>query len=440
MKRLSATTWAQKALILAAVVLAAGGLTLLGLYARLSRQPAADPGWVDPQRRVQSGAIAPDLAVLTLAGEPDDRIVRASIEMGERETAYATLAYSVLLPDAARSGQWLLLASDLKQDDPLAALTAYQVAGDLLVLGTGLGDSARADISLQVGRGLIDGDRAWLAPVMIGQAEGIARYSVSLLPAQRRSILTGAASAYEALGQPDAAQVVRANTSVWSAGPGVLVDSPAPVLPTLRGAVVLPEDVAAALGSRQQAAAAMAAQWLSEDQAGRTSLAGALGEALTREDAARDAFYAQAGALALPDRLAALHDRIAWLTVKLRVARSGYGASLVPAWEAQAAPIEDALVAAHTDLINGYGQQLDTLDAVEALPARIELLRQGLLMVRLGLFPDGAAEEALAQQLLDASQELWSRQGGVGLRTTSQETRGYLYYVLAGSDAGQRAQ
>lgn len=440
MKRLSSTTWVQKGLILAAVLLAAGGLILLGLYARLSRQMPADRGWVDPQRSVEVAAIAPDLAVLTLAGEPDDRIARAALDLGERETAYATLAYSVLLPDPTRSGQWLLLASNFKQDDPQAASTAYQVASDLLVLGAGLGDSARADISLQVARGLQDGERAWLAPAMVVQAEAIARHSVALLPAQRRSILAGVASAYDALGQGDAARNVRANVAAWSEGPGIQVDPPASVLPTLRGAVVLPDDVAAALSARQGAAAVMAARWLSATEADRTGLAGALGGALVQEDVVRDAFYAQAGSLALPDRLAAIHDRITWLTIKLRVARLGYGVSLVQVWETQIESIENALNEAHTELINGYGQQLDTLDAVEALPARIELLRQGVLMVRLGLFPNQAAEAALAQQLFDASRELRSRQGGAGLRVTQQNARGYPVYLLTGADTDPAAQ
>ena len=54
---------------------------------------------------------------------------------------------------------------------------------------------------------------------------------------------------------------------------------------------------------------------------------------------------------------------------------------------------------AYTDLVNGYGRQLDTLDPVEALTARVELLRQAVLWVRLGLFPDQGAEEALSRQL-----------------------------------------
>lgn len=440
MKRLSSTTWAQKALILAAVLLAVAGLILLGLYARLSSQAPADRGWVNPQSSVQRGAIAPDLAVLTLAGESDDRIARAALDLGERETAYATISYSVQLADATRSGQWLLLASNFKQDDPQKALTAYQALSDLLVLGAGLGDSARADISLQVARGLIAGERAWLAPVMVAQAETIARESVTLLPAQRRTILTGVASAYDALGQGEAAQSVRTNTTAWSEGPGIVVDPTAPVLPTLRGTVVLPDDVAGAFSTRQGAAAVMAARWLASGEAERAGLAGALGDALAQEDVARDAFYAQAGALALPDRLVALHDRIAWLTIKLRVARLGYGVSLVPAWETEVEAIERALSAAHTDLINGYGQLLDTLDAVEALPARIELLRQGVLAVRLGLFPNQAAEEALAQQLIEASQELRTRQGDIGLRVTKQDARGYPIYLLAGSDAARVAE
>jgi flagellar basal body-associated protein FliL len=108
-------TRSQAGLIVAVVVLAVAGLALIGAYFYLSRQPAsADSGWVNPQALTRASNIAPDLAVLTLAGEPDDRIIRASLDANERETAYATLAYSMLLPDTVRGGQWLVMGQRLR--------------------------------------------------------------------------------------------------------------------------------------------------------------------------------------------------------------------------------------------------------------------------------------------------------------------------------------
>ncbi len=87
-----------------------------------------------------------------------------------------------------------------------------------------------------------------------------------------------------------------------------------------------------------------------------------------------------------------------------------------------------------TALINGYGQQLDTLDEVEGVQARVELLRQGLLWTRLGLFTDDA-EQVLSEQLAEASRQLWTRQGGVGLTLIAQDVQGVRFYLLAGSES-----
>lgn len=437
MKRLRSSASSQVGLIIAVVFLAIVGLVLLGAYFYLSRQATADVGWVDPQASIERSAIAPDLAVLTLAGEPDDRIVRAALDMGERETAYATLAYSVLLPDTVRSGQWLVLANAYQPNNPVRADGAYQAAMDLTALGPTLGDSARADISLQVARGYTALDQSWLAPVAVAQAESIARYSLALLPGQRRDILNQVAAAYERLGQAEAAKRIRDNLAEYSRGPGVVTEPTPPQLPALRGAVRLPPDVTAALSARQQAAADLAAAWLSATPSDRDALASRLGGALVQEDAARTAFYGTAEELSLPDRLALLHDRVAWLTVKLRVARGAYGLSLVPEWEQQAEAIGAELQSAYTETINGYGQQLDILDADERLSAREELLRQGVLWVRLGLFPNQNVEAALSQQLADASRELRTRHGGVGLNITSQQEQGRVLYLLSGSDSRQ---
>ncbi len=427
----------QLALLIAVITLAIAGLALLGAYFVLSRQTVADSGWVDPQAGIDAKAIAPDVAVLTLAGEPDDRIIRAALDAGERETAYATLAYSVLLSDAVRSGQWLMLGNSYQAVAPARAAVAYQAAGDLAALGPTLGDQARVDISLQVGRGYTALQRPWLTPLLIAQSENIARYSLNLLPAQRRDILKQVAAAYDRIGQAAAARTVRDNAATASAGPGLVAARSESRLPTLRGTVVLPPDVIAALSARQQAAASLAARWLAAAPSDRQTLAAALGATLEQEDGARAVFYATASSLPLADSLALLHDRINWLTIKLRVARVAYGVSLVSAWETQGDALATELAAAYTELVNGYGRQLDTLDPAEAATARVELLRQGVLWVRLGLFPDQGAEDSLSRQMGEASKDLWSRQGGVGLTIVSQVERGLRLYLLAGSDTRQ---
>jgi hypothetical protein len=427
----------QTGLIIAVAFLAVAGLALIGAYFYLSRQPAvADSGWVNPQAIVRSSNIAPDLAVLTLAGEPDDRIIRASLDANERESAYATLAYSMLLPDTVRGGQWLVMANAFA-DDPGRASVAYQAAMDIAALGPSLNDQARANISLQAGRGYQNLEQPALAALAVAQAENIARYSLTLLPAQRRDLLNQVAAAYELLSQPAEASRIRSNIATYSAGPGVAHESTAPLLPTLRGAVTLPADVTAALAARQQAAARLAAQWLDALPAERDALAGQLSDALVAEDAARAAFYASADSLALADRLALLHDRINWLSIKLRALKGGYGVILAPEWEQTRPQIEAELAQAYTDLVNGYGQQLDTLDPVEALAARVELLRGSMQWVRLGLFGDQSVEESLRQQLTDASKELWQRQGGAGLTIVAQDERGLILYLLAGADRNQ---
>jgi hypothetical protein len=437
MKRLQSSNWPIIALVAAVVILALAGVALLAAYFLMS-QPAtaADPGWVNPLSALESAAVAPDLAVLTLAGEPDDRVIRAALDANEIETAHAGVAYSVLLSDQLRSGQWLLLATKVVERDADRGLIAYQAALDESALGPALNDLGRADISLQVARGFMALQKPELARLATAQAENIARFSLSLLPGQRRSVLQAAAAAYELLGDDASVQAIHDNMEAYSSGPGV--DGPRVdlLLPTLRGVVALPQEVASALALRQEAAAALAARWLSAAPTERSNLVQALGEALAAENEARSAWYAGGEGLELPDRLALLHDRIAWLVVKYRASRGDFGTSLVSDWEAQSGQIEVELTETFTALINGYGQQLDILDPVEALQARVELLRQSVLWTRLGLFP-GEAEDKLRADLIDAARQLWTRQGGAGLTVVAQDVNSRLLYLLAGSDSSR---
>ena len=425
--------WLLVALVAGVVVLTLAGLGLLGTYLYLSRQVEAKIEWISPLAAARPQKVAPDLAVLALAGEPDDRVIRAALDAGEIETAYAGLAYSVLTPDSLRSGHWLLLADQYRATDPARATIAVQAALDVAALSPLLGDMARADISLQAATRLTALEHPDVARLALAQAESVARYSPLLLPAQRRSILERVEAAYRVLKDTALADAVRKDFDSASNGPGVKLDPQESLLPALRGSVTLSPQVIEKIAARQRTAAEMAARWLAAPPSGRTALAEALGNALLAEDTARQEFYGTAPELSDPDRLALLHDRIAWLTIKYRTVRNAFGAPLVPDWQSQADAIQSELSKAYTDLINGYGQQLDTLASAEASQARVELLRQGLLATRLGLFPDPAAEKLLSDQLIVASNNLWTRQGSVGLVNSVQQVQGQSYYLLSGS-------
>jgi hypothetical protein len=434
MRQLHKSKWLLAALIGGVIILTLAGLGLLGAYVYFSRQASSQVAWVSPFSAIWPKAVAPDLAVLPLAGEPDDRVIRAALDAGEVETAYAGLASSILLPDSLRSGHWLLLADRYQKTAPERAILAIQAALDVAALSPTLGDMARADISLQAATRFTALKQTPDARLAFAQAENIGRYSPLLLPAQRRSILERVEAAYRTAGEATLASAVRKDLDSASAGPGVKIEPSPALLPGLRGAVTLSPAVVAAIAARQQAAAQMASRWLSASPNTRKALTEALGQALLAEDAARAEFYQSATGLSDTDRLALLHDRIAWLTVKYRAAQDGFGAGLVPEWSAEAEAIRQQLAEAHTNLINGYGQQLDGLAAADASQARVELLRQALLAVRLGLFPDSGAEKPLSEQLSDASRELWTRQGGVGLVNSVQEAQGRRFYLLAGAD------
>ncbi|MCU0500203.1 MAG: hypothetical protein MUC51_00290 [Anaerolineae bacterium] len=438
MRPLRKSNWLLVALVAGVVVLTLTGLALLGAYLYLSREAAAKITWVSPVEAVRPQAVAPDLAVLSLAGEPEDRVIRAALDANEIETAYAGLAYSVLLPDSQRSGHWLLLADRYLKAEPERAASAVQAALDVAALSPYLSDMTRADISMQAASRFVELQRMPAARLALAQAESIARHSLMLLPAQRRTILERVEAAYRALGDAATAQALRTGMETASAGPGVKVEPGQPVLPALRSGVKLPPPVVTAMTDRQQAAAQMAARWLSSSPNTRNALVESLGKALRAEDAARAEFYAAAANLPDADRLTLLHDRVAWLTMKYRAASGAFGAALASEWAQQVEVIRDELVGAHTDLTNGYGRQLDTLLPADAGPARVELLRQALLAARLGLFPDPAAEKPLHDQLLTASRDLWTRQGGEGLLNVVQEAQGQRYYLLSGSDARQQ--
>ena len=68
MNRLRSSNWLLIGLAAGMILLALAGVVLLVVYFSLSRQPAANDVWTSPLAGVKAEAVAPDLAVLTLAG------------------------------------------------------------------------------------------------------------------------------------------------------------------------------------------------------------------------------------------------------------------------------------------------------------------------------------------------------------------------------------
>jgi hypothetical protein len=414
------------------VLLVILGGVLLGAYFYLSRQSKADVGWVSPLDSVAGERVAPDLAALSLAGELDERVFRAAVDAGEKETAFATLAYSLLIPDNIRGGHWLLLAPFCRQAGGQRAGVCYQAALDLAALSPTLSDAARADLSLQAAKGYAELGQPQAARMALAQVETIARYSISLLPAQRRDVLGKLVEAYRSSGDSQSAASMQKLLGEGGAGTGIAAEPAGASLADLRGSVVLPASVAEAVVARQQAAAQVAAKWFQAGDAARTVLAGRLGDSLVEEDRVRTEFYNSTTGPSPADRLALLHDQVAWLTIKYRVARGDYGVSLVPSWEGDVQGVRTALAEAYTELINGYGRQIDALSPADASRVRVELLRQGVLWSRLGLLPAGV-EDALSEKLTDASRQLWTRQGNAGMTVVVQNVDGSRFYLLSGS-------
>jgi hypothetical protein len=104
-----------------------------------------------------------------------------------------------------------------------------------------------------------------------------------------------------------------------------------------------------------------------------------------------------------------LRDKIQWLALKLRIARQGFGISLVPEWEAKLNDIAQELNDAYDDYFAITEQQAGGLAKTdEANRSTEDTLREAIVAGRSGLYPqyneaDSRSKlDAVAQALRDA--------------------------------------
>ena len=401
-------------LLLGAVLLTILGLILVGAYVYLTWQPELAP--VAPRESwppMEAEAIVPALALRTLAGEPETATMQAALSVGELDTAYATVMFSPRVNDAARTGHLLLLARRyLAAGQESKAAACLQQVHALVVLSPLLSDVARADAALQaasIQQSLGAEDEARLS---LAQAEVVAAHSLSLRPAQRSRLWQRMAEAYAALGDEEKAATAR--RAADAAYRQTSQPIPPLLLPGFLTELPLSEEIEELQAARQQRAATLIKQWIALEGGDVGPEVADLAEFLRREDKARLAYFDQVANTVpqLTVQAAAAWERAAWLSLKYRIARRGFGLSILPEWEENAPLIRSELNKAYETLFHLYGDEATALpDAADVDRAWVELLRAEILLGQLELYPD-YPEEQLVERLQEAQGRLRATQGG----------------------------
>jgi hypothetical protein len=140
----------------------------------------------------------------------------------------------------------------------------------------------------------------------------------------------------------------------------------------------------------------------------------ALANALIAEDQLRVPYYdAQlAQATQLSAQISVVQARINWLVMKYRIARGGYGLSLVPEWETQAEQVRSELTKSYELLFALYADLIVAMPNADQIErATEEALRREILAGTLGRYPSYPAQQRIAQLMQATAQMVKSRPG-----------------------------
>lgn len=390
-------------LIAALLVALATGVVALGAYFVLNVQGRRATGWQDPLATVDVSRVRPDIGVLSLLGEAPATVVREALAAGEPDTAYAVLVYNPELNDSERSGYLLLIARAFEDAEaPDLAAVCYQQVHSLAALSPVMADVVRAESSVEAAAGFIRLGMVDAARPSLAQAEALARYSSMLAPAKRQRIALDLVDLYRQAGLDDQADILLQ----FVRKPRGLPDARlvhGPFLPQFMTSVELPWQLRDVQERRRQQVWAFMEAWDRSGGSDVEAARAALASTLLEEDGIQRAVMQAALQMEarLSVRAAWLRGWVDWLTLKYMVARRGAGFSLVPEWELQQDSIRADLDRAYADLFSTYDDLVQALPQVSDVDfAVIEVLRQQLLVGRLGLYPDYPEQE-----LLDALDE-----------------------------------
>lgn len=371
----------------AVLLLLVGGLALGGWYL-LNQSSGPDlTHWTRPQDIVEAKAIRPASALTVLTGESEATALDEALTRGDWDSALALLAYATTLDDSARVGNLLLLAPRFaRAKQTTKALWAYQYATTLTILSPEISDFTRAQTLLQTAGEFRSGGANDAARLALDQAFLITQSSPRISNAVRAQLLRQIAATYQAwgLGALNDQAVKKANAFMTR------LDEPDTEVVTTSWAIPftplsLTNPVNDAISARIRAAQDLADQAeVSEPKDWPADLVSALGDRLYEEDSARLPFY-QAQLAKSTDaltRMNILREQAGWLALKWRVARLGFGVSLVGEWERDANKIGDTL----SDTLDELFQNADAFANKDGDRAQEFLLRTELVWGRWGLY------------------------------------------------------
>jgi len=292
----------------------------------------------------------------------------------------------------------------------------------------------RADTFVLAGEGLAALGEFGLAQLFFDQAFNVAMASPYLQAATRRNVFQRLHQGYRMIGDQE-----RARTSLEQSAepfPMVTVVESPPVLPVAEPPLMSLE-VQEAEAARWEAAQALSSALVVRGGYAPPELVEALREALIAEDQVKLPYFNSqlAAAPQLSVQISIVQARINWLSTKYRIARRGYGISLVPEWEIQAESIRAELTKSYELLYALYADLIIAIPDAEQIDlATEEILRRENLVGTLGRYPNYPAEQRIAQ-LLQATAHLVESRPGEKMRVVVLPYAGVDSFVLV-DDAG----
>ena len=359
-----------------------------------------------PLTRLDIEQIDPALALASLGGLPEAEVVIEAIDTARPETALTTLLFAPELSDKESAGDFLFLAEAyLDKGESEKAIFSYDMAGTIATLSPDIPDTARATIFMQAGEGLLNQNEQDLAKFYFDQAYIIAANSPYLQAAHRRPILQQLQKNYILLEERELAR----KSLDLSANPPDLefVPETAALLPPGED-IPLPQSIQTAETNRWIRAQELAALLVERGGHASSAAVGALKEALLEEDSQKLPFFESelASTSLLSERINITLAKIKWLSIKYKVAKRGYGLSIVPEWENDAEQIRADLTKTYEKLYPLYTDYIVALPEISQIDlATEEKLRREVLAGELGRYPN-YPEEQRKKQLLDISSQL----------------------------------
>ncbi len=354
--------------------------------------------------------IDPALALASLGGVPAADIISEAIAKDRPETALSSLLFDSTLTNKAGAGGFLQLANRYANDGVQdKAVFSYKMAGIIATLAPDIPDTVRADVLLQTGEGLINLEQAALAKFYLDQAFVVASNSPFLQAAHRRSIFERLQKNYMII---DERALARQSLSLSANAPKPTQTIKEQTVLPKSSAVLLPETIQEAEANRWRAAQELAVLMVERGGKAPQDSIDALADALIVEDQQKLTFYKSefANSTQLSKKIDFTLAQIGWLSIKYRVARRGYGITIVPEWETQAEQIRADLTKTYETLFALYADLIVALpEATQIDKATEEKLRSEILAGELGLYPN-YPEEQRRKQLLDATEQLLNTQ------------------------------